>query len=106
MKLMTKELEKQIPKIDPENGSKLAGRRVYAKYFHAFSHWTWYALEYDPDQKLFFGFVQGDFPEYGYFGLQELEKVKVMGLGVERDKHWNNKTTMGEVHQSLRKDGQ
>ncbi len=74
---------------------------VIVKFFHPLSHWTWYASEgspvdtngyYDTDQEkvdfLFFGWVYGDVPELGYFSLNELKSVNVMGLGIERDQHF------------------
>ncbi len=39
-------------------------------------HWRWYASECeigDDGDVLFFGFVNGDFGEWGYFRLSELE---------------------------------
>jgi hypothetical protein len=30
---------------------------VLAKFFHPFSSWTWYATEYDPEDKIFYGLV-------------------------------------------------
>ena len=74
---------------------------VMVKFFHPLSHWTWYASEgspvdangyYDTDQEkvdfLFFGWVYGDVPELGYFSLNELKSVNVMGLGIERDQQF------------------
>jgi hypothetical protein len=97
MKLMTKELEKKIPRINPEDASPIEERRVYAKYFHPMSSWTWYVLQYDPKDKIFFGWVKGDFPEYGSFGLPELEEVEVRGLKIERDLYWDDTKTIGQV---------
>jgi|TARA_R110002020_G_scaffold98571_9_gene234501 hypothetical protein len=94
MKLMTKEIEKKIPNMTYESNSD---SRVYAKYFHPMSSWTWYALEYDPETKLMYGWVDGDVPEYGSFSLQELEEVKIMGMGIERDKYWDDTKTIGQV---------
>lgn len=37
------------------------------KYFHLISSWTWYASEFDPETKLFFGLVDGYHTELGYF---------------------------------------
>jgi hypothetical protein len=34
---------------------------------------------------LFFGWVFGDFPELGYFSLNEMQAINVGGLGMERD---------------------
>ena len=38
--------------------------------------------------RVFFGWVYGDYPELGYFSLQELESVSVMGIGIERDEQF------------------
>jgi hypothetical protein len=77
--------------------------RVHVKFFSPWSGWTWYATEYDPSERRFFGYVKGDFPEYGYFSLDELSDVEMMpGVpAVERDKHWNSKTTIGEVVEAV-----
>ena len=95
MKLMTKEIEAKIPSLYSTDGKKQ--QRVYAKYFHPYSNWTWYATEYDAEEGLFFGLVEGDEKELGYFTLAELESVKIKGLGIERDMYWNDKTTIEEV---------
>ena len=45
--------------------------------------------EYDPerDDVLFFGYVDGVFPELGYFTLSELEAIRgQFGLPLERDR--------------------
>lgn len=81
MKLMTKELEKQLPKLYSQDG-KGFDAIVYAKYFSPVSNWVWYATEYDPLDKLFFGYVVGFESEWGYFGLKELEELGDM---IERD---------------------
>ena len=48
-------------------------------------NWTWYATEFD-GQDIFFGFVKGDFDEFGSFSLSELQRVRGrLGLPVERD---------------------
>ena len=95
MKLMTKAIENKIPGPYETEGSET--HRVYAKYFHPFSNWTWYAVEYDPTEKRFFGLVDGHEKEIGYFTLAELESIKIGGLGIERDLHWNDETTMEEI---------
>ena len=96
MKLLTEELKKQLPPLYSQEHEP--DPLVYGKFFHPLSPWTWYAYEgspvdedgyYDTDKEkvdfLFFGWVNGDFPELGYFSLSELESVNVMGLGIERD---------------------
>lgn len=56
------------------------------KYFAPDAQYTWYATEYDPEERVFFGLVQGHFEELGYFSLAELEDARgPWGLPVERD---------------------
>ena len=45
---------------------------VLAKYFCLWGDWTWYATEFDPDSRMFFGLVDGFEREWGYFSLDEL----------------------------------
>jgi hypothetical protein len=62
------------------------------KFFTPTSNWTWWATEYDPEQKLFFGLVEGFERELGYFSLDELHEAKgPLGLGIERDLYWTPK---------------
>jgi hypothetical protein len=47
------------------------------------------ATEFNPDEGRFFGLVDGQFKELGYFMLAELESATgPMGLHIERDLHW------------------
>lgn len=101
MKLMTQELEKKFPKLYETENLKSSEIKVIAKYFHPLSIYTWYATEYDPEQKLFFGFVIGHDKELGYFSLEEMESIEVNGLKIERDLYWKE-CTLEDV-MSLRK---
>ena len=53
---------------------------------------SWYAVEFDPDDELFFGFVNLGDPlnaEWGFFCLQELRQVRIPpGFQIERDLWW------------------
>lgn len=55
----------------------------------------WYAVEYDPVDQIFFGFVilnsDYDNAEWGYFSLKELLEVKNGLLEIDRDLHWQDK---------------
>ena len=100
MKLLTKEIEQKLPQLLSQDGNPDA--RVYVKFFSPLHRWTWYATEYDPEQRLFFGYVESgidsSFDELAYFSLDELQEVKLpFGLGIERDIHWNDQTTLREV---------
>lgn len=72
---------------------------VRVKFFTPDSNWTWYATEYDPKERIFFGLVVGFETELGYFSLDELQSaVGPLGLHIERDIHWQPKT-LAEVRQ-------
>ena len=87
MKLMTKELEARFEMVGSQEDIK--DPLVIAKYFNPTGAGTWYATEYNPEERLFFGYVSifGDWnDEWGYFSLDELEGFKgQFGLGIERD---------------------
>ena len=90
MKLMTKALEKRFAQVGCQESVK--DPIVIAKYFYPMGAATWYATEYDPEHRLFFGYVSlfGDHnDEWGYFSLAELESFTGrFGLGIERDLYW------------------
>ena len=120
MKLVTKEIAQQMPRIYETDGDD--ERDVVAKFFDPMGTYTWYALEdigsppykfelyaleadalvdgewteltgdnyEDADDIKFFGLVDGQFSELGYFTLSQLESVG--GIGVERDRHFSNRT--------------
>jgi hypothetical protein len=88
MKLLTKAIEAKLPALYAQE--KLGENAIaYVKFFCPWNYWTFYATEYDPKQKLFFGLVRGHETELGYFSLEELEQIRGKGwmsnLGMERD---------------------
>lgn len=87
MKLMTKKLERRFAKIGSQES--INDQIIVAKFFNPVGAGTWYATEYDPKTRIFFGYVSifGDWnDEWGYFSLDELEAYKgKFGLGIERD---------------------
>jgi len=91
--LLTKELEKQLPPLYT-NEQKGKDAQALVKFFSPLSNWTWYASEYDPESRTFFGLVDGFEKEFGYFSLDELEGVEgPAGMpAVERDMDWEPKT--------------
>ena len=59
---------------------------AHLRWFTPDAHWTWWILEYDPDERLAFGLVRGHDTELGYVALAEVEAVRgTLGLRVERD---------------------
>ena len=90
MMLLTKQLEERFAKVGSQESKK--DPVIIAKFFNPQGAGTWYATEYDPVNKTFFGYVSifGDWnDEWGYFSLSELESyVGPWGLGIERDLFW------------------
>ncbi len=84
---MTKELEERFRQIG--NQEEVKDPVVIAKFFNPAGSGTWLATEYNPKDKIFFGYVSifGDHcDEWGSFSLEELESVKgPLGIGIERD---------------------
>jgi len=91
MKLLTKELEARFKEVGSQENVK--DPIVIAKFFNPTGSGTWFATEYDPENRLFFGYVSlfGDYnDEWGEFSLDELEQTTVrMGLGIERDLYFD-----------------
>ena len=86
MKLLTAEIRQKLPPLGSQDNN--ADPTVIVKFFCPWSHWTWLAYEFDGED-IFFGFVKGDFDEFGTFSLSELESVQgPMGLKIERDIHF------------------
>ena len=84
MKLLTDELIKTLPPLYSTENIK--DPLIQCKFFTPDSSWSWYVLEFDKTNEIFFGYVCGLERELGYFSLAELESVKgQLGLGVERD---------------------
>lgn len=84
MKLLTKEVLNQLPPLYATEEEK--DPMVWVKFFYPDFHYTWYGIEFD-GQDLFFGLVDGDFVELGYFRLSELvENRGKFGLAIERDR--------------------
>jgi len=88
MMLLTKELEAQFAKTGRQEDKP--DPVVIAKFFHCLSSCTWYATEYDPETRIFFGYVVGFEAEFGSFSLTEMEQTKVRGLGIERDMYFDS----------------
>jgi hypothetical protein len=88
--LLPAELRTAIPQLYSQEKISTKEKQVYAKFFFPAGNWTWFVTEGEAegDDFIFFGFVVGDFNEWGYFTLIELESINVRGLRVERDLHF------------------
>ena len=86
MQLLTEELRRSLPPLYAQE--KVEDPIVHIKFFTPDSSWTWFATEgsQEEDDFIFFGYVIGHFPEWGYFALSELEEARgPLGLPIERD---------------------
>jgi len=96
MKLLTKELEKKFEAVGITASKPLKDIKVIAKFFNPAGAGTWFAVEYQPEDRVFFGYVTFGDPfcaELGYFSLDELESFRgPFGLGIERDLHFRDHT--------------
>ena len=91
MQLMTSEIAARLPPLGSQDG---LGYDAVAqvKYFTPDNSWTWYATEYDPEERMFFGLVLGCEQELGYFSLDEIKAARgPLGLPIERDLHFTPK---------------
>lgn len=102
MKLMTKELEAKFPRLYANENKKPEEVKIVAKFFFPGGPATWYATEYDPETRNFFGFADlgdPDCAELGYFSLDELEsfRSKQFRIGIERDRYFGEEHTLKEI---------
>jgi len=75
----------QMPELYETDGVPMGDKTLYVKFFTPASNWTWYGAEFSPEDRVFFGYVEGLENEWGYFSLNELESL---GAGCERDVHF------------------
>jgi hypothetical protein len=94
MKLLTKQIEERFAQVGRQED--VEDPIVIARFFNPTGGQTWYALEYNPEERMFFGYVSlfNDYNnEFGYFSLDELESIRgQFGLGIERDLYCSEAT--------------
>ncbi|MBA7560379.1 DUF2958 domain-containing protein [Candidatus Atribacteria bacterium 1244-E10-H5-B2] len=90
MKLLTKEIEKKLPKLYSQEHEE--NPKIIVKFFTPWNQWKWFAYEGEKQKNgdwLLFGMVHGDDHEIGYFLLSELEGANgPFGSKIERDKYF------------------
>ena len=109
MKLITKEILSKLPPLYTNSEKSMEEIKVPLKLFNPAGAGTWYITEYDPEEKLAFGFVNlGDpeMAELGYVSILELENYRgPFGLGIERDMHFGYEHTLKEVFDTVKSGG-
>ena len=90
--LMPDSIRKQLPKLYSTEKELIGDKIAYARYFFPMGAYTAYLLEYDPKTRIGFGAVTMGYGwELGNMSLDEMEGVKVRGLGIERDLYFSPK---------------
>jgi hypothetical protein len=90
MMLLTKSIAAKLPPIN--ESYNLKNPMVWIKFFCPWSNWTWYGIGYDPEDRIFFGYVEGFENEVGDFSLTELEEITgPLGMKIERDLYFEPK---------------
>ena len=87
--LLTKQDIKNLPELYSTEDVKEPV--VFVKLFHPLSSATWLLTEYNPEEKLAFGYCHITDGELGYVSIAELENIVIGGLKVEKDRSWKPK---------------
>lgn len=92
MKILTKKDLKNLPKIYATGETHTEDKIIWVKFFGG-SSYTYLVAEFDPNERLLFGFGGCPEPEWGYSSLDELLAARFppFGLPMERDMHWTPK---------------
>jgi hypothetical protein len=97
-KLLTREIERQLPALRSTEGRDPKDVKVPAKFFNPCGAGAWYPVEYDPVERVFFGLTVITDAELGYLSLDDLEAFRgPLGVGIERDLWWDATTTLADV---------
>lgn len=84
MKLLTRDVLEKLPPLYSQENVK--DPMVICKFFYPDFGWTWYAIEFDGKDR-FYGLVDEDEKELGYFSLSELISNRgKLGMPIERDR--------------------
>ncbi len=89
MKLITKQLEKRFAEVGEQREE--SDPIIITKFFNPSGSGTWYAISFEPEDNICFGYVTGlGYDELGSFSITELESLKTppFGLSIERDLHF------------------
>lgn len=93
MSLVPPELLAQLPPFYRTESTEADAKVAVLKIMDPCGRFTLYAVEYEPEERCFFGYVVSplgpDCDEWGYSSLDELESVRNrLGLPLELDLYW------------------
>lgn len=101
MKLITKEIQGLLPALYTNEERDPTEIKVPLKIFDPSGRYTFFVTEFDGEDTLFGYCVSPlgpDCDELGYASLSEIQSVRNrLGIGMERDIHWNPETTLRQV---------
>jgi len=91
--LITEEFETLFKDYPLYSQEEVEDPLVVAKLFDPVGSATWFLLEFDPVEKIAFGYVTGlQVDELGYISLTEMESIKgPLGIGIEQDMYFIQK---------------
>ena len=75
MQLLPQAIAASLPALYTTEETRVDEKVLLVKFFDPYTQWTWYVCEYDPKERLFFGYVVGQEKEWGEFSLDELESL-------------------------------
>ena len=81
MQLLPQGIAATLPPLYTTEEIRVEQKVLYVRFFDPLTSWSWFVCEYDPKERLFFGYVVGVEKEWGEFSLDELESLK-MGDGI------------------------
>lgn len=91
-----------------QQGTVEVDHKPVIKLFTPDAQATWLLTEFDPCEELFFGLCDlgVGFPELGYVTQRELQECRgVLGLPVERDRHFKPQMSLSEYAREASKTG-
>jgi hypothetical protein len=93
MKIVTDEFVELFAKYPLYSQEEAEDPLVICKLFDPCGSATWFLLEFDPVERIAFGYVQGlTADELGYISLTEMESIKgPLGIGIEQDLYFQQK---------------
>jgi len=93
MKIVTEEFEALFSEYPLYSQEHESDPLVITKLFDPCGSASWFLLEYDPVEKIAFGYVTGMVAdEYGYISLIEIESIQgPLGIGIEQDLYFQQK---------------
>jgi hypothetical protein len=74
----------RIPGMHATDTIPLFERKAVIKFYHPYTDWKWYGIEYN-GFGTFFGLIIGEYVEFGYFSVEELNDIVIERETIARD---------------------